>query len=148
MSSKDNLMAVADSSNAVAMFWAQCLEQSDRQVQIMLGVWQAVGDPQQMQRRWLDAVAQCLESFMRSPEFLEIMKRHLKVMTKLKELQNQLLQGTARQFGVPLADDISGLFERLNSTERTIVKRLQAIEHRLGDVEAKFGNAPDQHHLS
>ena len=41
----------------------------------------------------------------------------------------------ARQLGVPLTGDITGLFERLHSTEQTILKQLQAIEERLKVIE-------------
>jgi len=76
---------------------------------------------------------------MRTPVFMEVMKRNLKMTTDLKRLQDQALQGAARHLGQPTVADIAGLFERLNSTEQTIVARLRAIEERLKAVEAKLG---------
>ena len=58
-------------------------------------------------------------------------------MTDLKGMQDQVIQDTARQFGMPLATDITGLFERLHSTEQTILDRLTAIEERLKAIEPK-----------
>jgi hypothetical protein len=77
---------------------------------------------------------------------MEAMRQNLKVATDLKRMQDQAVQDTARQFGQPLAADITGLFERLNSTERTIVTRLQAIEDRLRALETKLGAAPAPGH--
>jgi hypothetical protein len=94
-----------------------------------------------MQRQWLDAVARSIEDFMRTPVFQEAMKRNLKMVTDLKRLQDQVLQGTARNLGQPLATDITGLFDRLQSTEQTIINRLQAIEDRLKAVEAKLNSS-------
>jgi hypothetical protein len=111
-------------------------------------VMQQACDPQQMQRRWLDAVAQSVESFMRTPAFLGAVKQNLKVMTDLKVFQDQLVKGAARQVGLPLADDISGLFERLDSIEREVLTRLGAVDSRLKAVEATLGNAPAQHYQS
>ena len=66
-----------------------------------------------------------------------MMKQQLKAVTDLKGMQDQVIQDTARQFGLPLAADITGLFERLHSTEQNILNRLQAIEDRLKAIETK-----------
>ena len=79
---------------------------------------QAAGDPQQLQRRWLDAVAASLEAFMRTPAFMELMKNNLKAVTDLKGLQDSVVQDVAREVGMPTAADITGLYERLHSTEQ------------------------------
>lgn len=121
----------ADPAAALTAFWVQWLEQSSRGTQALLEALQSASDPNQLQQAWLDATAQSFESFLRSPAYLELMRRNLKLMTDLKTMQDQAVHGTARHLGLPLADDISGLFERLNSTEQTILNRLQAIEDRL-----------------
>jgi hypothetical protein len=136
------LHAAADPTAALCSIWTQWLEQSAHGTQAMLEAMQTASDPQRVQRRWLDAVARSVEDFMRTPAFMEAMKRNLKMMTDLKVLQDQVLQNAARQLGQPLAADITGLFERLNSTEQTIVSRLRAIEGRLKAVEAKLGSPP------
>ena len=93
--------------------------------------------PSRLQARWLEAVSRSLDDFMRTPAFLEILKNNLKAVTDLKGMQNQVVEDTARQFGIPMTADITGLFERLHSTEQTIVSRLQAIEDRLKAIESK-----------
>lgn len=132
-----NSSAAADPAAMMAAFWTQWLEQSSRGTQALLEVMRAAGDPQQLQRRWLDAVARSLDEFMRTPVFMELLKNNLKAVTDLKSLQDQAVQDAARQFGLPLAVDITGLFERLRSTEQTILDRLKAIEDRLKAIEAK-----------
>lgn len=127
----------ADPATLMASFWTQWLEQSSRGTQALLEVMQAAGDPQQLQRRWLDAVAASLEAFMRTPAFLELTKTHLKAVTDLKGLQDSVVQDVARQAGVPTAADITGLYERVNSTEQVILKHLARIEDRLRALEAK-----------
>ncbi len=134
---KPNSTVSADPSTMIASFWTQWLEQSTRGTQALLEAVQTAGDPHQLQRRWLDAVARSLDDFMRTPTFLEILKNNLKAITDLKGMQDQVVQDTARHFGLPLAADITGLFERLHSTEQTILNRLQAIEDRLKAMETK-----------
>ena len=134
---KPNSAAVVDPVTAMATFWARWLEQSSRGTQALLEVMQTACDPQQLQRRWLDAVSRSLDDFMRTPAFLELLKINLKAMTDFKGLQDQVIEDTARRLGMPLAKDITGLFERLHSTGQTILARLQAIEDRLKAIESK-----------
>jgi hypothetical protein len=135
--SKPNADPTVDPASMMASFWTQWLEQSSRGTQAMLEVMNVAGDPQQIQARWLEAVSRSLDDFMRTPAFLEILKNNLKAVTDLKGMQNQIVEDAARQFGIPMTGDITGLFERLHSTEHTIVSRLQAIEDRLKAIESK-----------
>jgi hypothetical protein len=130
-------VAATDPSTLIASFWTQWLEQSSRGTQALLEVMQGTGDPQQLQRRWLDAISRSLDDFMRTPTFMQLVGNNLKAVTDLKGMQDQVIQDTARHFGMPLAADITGLFERLHSTEQNIVNRLQAIEERLKAIETK-----------
>jgi hypothetical protein len=134
---KPNSSAVADPVAAMASFWSQWLEQSSRGTQALLEAMKAAGDPQQIQRRWLEAVSRSLDEFMRSPAFLELLKNNLKAVTDLKGMHDQVVEDTARQLGMPMAKDITGLYERLHSTEQTILERLSAIEERLKAIESK-----------
>jgi hypothetical protein len=74
---------------------------------------------------------------MRTPAFLEAMQQNLKMMADLKTTQDRFLQDSARQLGLPLAADVTGLFERINSVEQTILGRLKAIEAKLKTLDAK-----------
>jgi hypothetical protein len=127
-----------------AEFWTGYLEQADAQGKAMLECFQTLGDPQQMQKKWLETVSKSLDSYMRTPAFLEVLQRNLKAMTEMKAFQDQVVQEIAHQAGVPLASDIYGLFERLYSVERTILARLKSIETKLGAIEAKLNT--DQGH--
>jgi hypothetical protein len=130
--------AAADPASMVAAFWAQWLEQSTRGTQALLEIMQGVGGPEQIkerQDRLLETAAESVDSFLRTPTFMELMRQQLKAITDLKTMQDQVVKGAARHLGMPLADDIFGLFERLHSTEQTILNRLQAIEDRLQVIE-------------
>jgi hypothetical protein len=130
--------ATSNPANALAELWTRMFEQSNQQARAMLDLMKAAGDPGELQRRWLDAIAQSLDGFMRTPAFLESMQHNLKVMTDLKGMQDRLMKDTAQQLGVPLAADITGLFERLNGAEQAILARLKGIEGRLKAIEARL----------
>jgi sulfite reductase alpha subunit-like flavoprotein len=130
-------------TNPFLAFWANYFEQSGTQTQALLENMQNLS-PQQVQKRWLDAMSQSLDSFMRSPAFLEGMQRQMKAITDFKAFQDQITQDVARQLNIPLASDIIGLFERLHSIENTVVARLKAIESRLAAIESRL-NVTDGH---
>jgi ribosomal protein L16 Arg81 hydroxylase len=130
--------STANPANALAELWTRLFEQSNHQARAMLDLMRVTGDPADVQRRWLDAMAQSLDSFMRTPAFLEAMQHNLKMMTDMKVMQDRYVQDAARQVGMPLADDITGLFERLNSAEQGILGRLKAIESKLRAIESKL----------
>src|SRR5262249_17814680 len=134
---KPTSSTAADPASLMASFWTQWLEQSSRGTQALLEVMQVAGDPLQIQRRWLDAVARSLDDFIRTPAFHDLLKNNLKAIPALRVLQDEVIQDPARHVGMPLAADITGLFERLHSTEQTILNRLQAIEDRLKAIESK-----------
>jgi hypothetical protein len=137
--------STTDPSFPFSGLWTGYFEQADAQGKAMLEcMQQAFGDPQKMQRRWLDSLSRSIDSYMRSPAFLEALQRNLKAMTDLKSFQDQVVQDLARHVGVPLASDIYGLFERLYSVEHTILARLKAIEGRLGAIETKIGDEQGQ----
>ena len=127
-----------DPAATLFSFWTQWMEQSACGTQAMLEAIQSAGDLQQLQRNWLDPIARSIEEFMRTPVFMEAMKRNLKAATDLKRLQDRVIGDASRQLGRPMASDITGLFDRLQSTEQAIISRLQAIEDRLKAVEDKL----------
>lgn len=133
--SKPAPSAAVDPSAALVSFWAQWMEQSSRGTQAILEAVQSTTDPNQLQKRWMDAMSDSFEDLYRTPAFMEMMRRNLKAMTDMKTMQDQVVHGAARELGLPLANDIAGLFERLNSTEQTILKRLESIENRLESIE-------------
>lgn len=134
-----NSNGAVDPANALASLWAQCFEQANDQARVMLAALNQAGDPGEIQKRWLEAVGQSLDGFMRTPAFLESMRQNLKLMTDLKSMQDQYIQDTGRALGIPLATDIAGLYERLHSHEHAILDRLGDIEERLRGIEAALG---------
>src|SRR3974390_1957645 len=106
--------------NTIVAMWAEYLQQTGAQSRAVLEGMAAMADPQKFQQRMLESLAESFDTFMRSPAFLEAMRKNLKMMTDMKKLQDQGIEDTARHFGAPLASDIHGLFERLSGVEHTI----------------------------
>src|SRR5262249_1333384 len=116
-------------------FWSKYVEQSQEQMKVLLDGVSGVGDPAALRRLWLDSLSKSLESYLRTPAFLEGMRRNLEVMTHLKGNAEDIAQEVARNAGIPRLGDISGLFERLQIGQEAILARLTGIEHRLERLE-------------
>jgi len=123
-------------ATAMMSFWVKWMEEASHGSQAVMEAMQSAGDPKQLQERWAAAMAESAESFLRTPAFMEVMRQNLKAITDMKRMQDNIVKDAARHLGMPLAEDITGLFDRLNSTEQKILKRLDAIEEKLQSIEA------------
>jgi hypothetical protein len=134
--------ATVDPSFPFAGLWTGYLEQADSQSKAMIEAFQSIGDPQKFQRQILDTLSKNLDTYMRSPAFLEGLQRNLRSMTDMKAMQDQVVQDVARHIGIPLASDIHSLFERVYNNEHAIIARLKAIEGRLATIESALEDRP------
>jgi hypothetical protein len=105
---------------------------------LMTGVAGAF-EPAAFRRQWLGAVAETLDRYMRTPAFLETMRRNFEAMTQCKGASEDLARDVSRATGIPRIDDISGLFERLQIGQEAIIARLGGLEQRLDALESREG---------
>jgi hypothetical protein len=116
-------------------FWSDCIEQSEERTKVLLDSMNGPGDLASLRHRWLESLGKSLEAYMRTPAFLEGMRRQFDVVTHLQETGEGAARDLAHAAGIPRIDDISGLFERMQSGQKAILARLAAIEERLADLE-------------
>lgn len=119
----------------LAELWSKCVERGGEQMQAVLNGMKEVMDPAALRRRCLEAVSQSLEQYMRTPAFLDGLRRHLEMTTQAKSLTEEWAAAFSRLTGIPRLADVSGLFERLKTGQEAILARLGAIERRLEALE-------------
>lgn len=143
-SGKDNegMSPAADPARDFLEFWRNYFEQTAIQTRILLETMQGGQTLDQLRNQWFASLSQSLDSFMRTPAFLEVLKQTLKRMVDLKLLQDQMTQSVAQQSGLPLAADVMGVFERVHSAEQTILTRLAMLEDRLEAIEKTLNSGP------
>jgi hypothetical protein len=123
-------------------FWSGYIKQVNDTTRELFDGINGSANVKTWQRRWLDTVAKSMDSYMRSPVFLEAMKQNADAMVKAKQQADDLLAEFARNANIPTASDISGLFERLHSIEEGILNRLGEIERRLDGIEQQLAATP------
>jgi hypothetical protein len=120
-------------------FWSDYIRRANDATRQFLDGVNGNSDVKTWQRRWSDAVSKSMDSYMRSPVFLQAMKQNTDSMIKAKRQADDLVTEIARNANIPTASDISGLFERLHSVEEVILSRLARIESRLKSIEEHAG---------
>jgi hypothetical protein len=146
----EGIAAVHDPARDFLDFWRNYFEQTAIQTRLLLENMQGGKGVEQLHHQWLDSLSQSLDTFMRTPAFLEVLKQTLKRMIELKNLQDQMTQSVVQQTGVSTSSDVAGIVDRIQSAEQTIMTRLAAIEDRLGAIETEVKDAPaePQHTVS
>jgi hypothetical protein len=118
-------------------FWVDCVERASATArQMFQTATGADADPRAWQRRWLEAVAQSMDAYLRSPAFLRAMKQNMDTIIKTKLQADDFAKEVARNANLPTASDVTGLFERLRSTQDAILARLAQMDRRLEAIEA------------
>ena len=119
-------------------FWAEYVQRaSDTARQMFQSATGADADPRTWQRRWLEAVGQSVDAYLRSPAFLDAMKQNMDMMIKAKLQADDFTKEFARNANLPTASDVTGIFERLRSVEDAILARLAQMDRRLEAIEAR-----------
>ena len=140
--SSEGRISAADPARDFLEFWTNYFEQTAIQTRILLEGMQGGKSLDQLHTQGLASLSQSLDGFMRTPAFLETLKQSLKRMIDLKRMQDQVSQSIAQQTGLPLATDVTGVFERIHSAEQTILKQLAKLDDRLKAIEKTLNSSP------
>lgn len=118
--------------------WSEYIQQANDATREMLDGYDDGAELKSWQRRWMNAIGESMEAYMRTPAFLETMKQNTDMAVKFKRQIDDWTSEAARNANLPTASDISGLFERLHSVEEVILKRLERIDERLTALEVQL----------
>ena len=145
--SNEGGFSAADPARDFLEFWKNYFEQTAIQTRILVeGMQEGKSldrkSLDQLHAQGLESLSQSLEGFMRTPAFLEVLKQSLKRMIDLKRMQDQVSQSVAQQTGLPMAADVTGVFERVHSAEQTILARLGMLDDRLKAIENTLNSSP------
>ena len=122
---------VADS---LLQFWSKCIEQNAEQTETMLKYFRGSSDLPGLRRMWLDSLSKSLDTYMRSPAFLQTMQRNLETAVTMHSLAEGWARGVAQSSGQQIPDP-TGIFKSLLEVQQAILDRLTAIEERLAALE-------------
>jgi hypothetical protein len=90
---------------------------------------------QQMQRMFFDALAKYCDDFMRSEQFLKMMKETMDRSLAFKQQVDQFLSQLQRGMQSPAKADMDDLGGLLRSIEERVLSRLSDLEDKVAAVE-------------
>ncbi len=126
-----------NATDTFTQFWGDMLSRMNAQAGGSSGAGQMSPEAsRQMQRLFFDAMAKFFDDFMRSEQFLGMMKETMDRSLALKQQVDQFLTQLHRGTQTPAkadVDDISGL---LRSIEANVLDRLERLESKVAAVEA------------
>ncbi len=89
----------------------------------------------QMQRMFFDAMAKYAEDFMRSEQYLKMMKQTMDQSLAFKRMMDEFLTKAHRGVMSPTRDDVDDIASLLRGIEERVFERLGRIEERVAAVE-------------
>jgi hypothetical protein len=116
-------------------FWSECVSK-------MSGAGFAPSPTQvsddamkQMRRAFFDAWAHHCEEFMRSPAFLEGMKKAMDGALAFREQLNEFMTKALHESQIPARSDTDSILLVLRSMEERVLDRLDRLEERVASIE-------------
>jgi hypothetical protein len=88
------------------------------------------------QRMFMDAWSRYLDDYMRSPQFLEMLKRTMDNAMSFKQQMDKFVAQSLKTSGVPSREDADYTIEVLHGMERRLNKRLDELSDRISAMES------------
>lgn len=118
--------------------WSSCAAEASESTRELFEAYDRSGDAPRLRRAWLDSARDNVDNYLRSPEFLNVMRQNIDVLIKAKRQLNELYKELARQAGISSSGDIHELSERLRAAGQSIRTRLIDIEKNLATIDEKL----------
>ena len=123
--------------NPFVAFWRDAFQKSTELTQAAFQSMTQVGEWDKLRRQWPQALSTTLDNYMRSPAFLDNMRRNMEMFTQWQSHMDDWARDLSRLTGMPRINDIAGLFDRLRQNQEAILAQLSAIEKRLQAMEER-----------
>jgi hypothetical protein len=86
----------------------------------------------------LKVLAETWDEYMRTPQFMEMMKASLNGALDLKRMARDGINRVYEQFESPTKEDIDDLLLAVRHVERRLLDRLEELDNRVANLDEKF----------
>ena len=111
----------------------------------MASVWSqfSPGSPpsdemRKMRGGMLKVLAETWDEYMRTPQFMELMKASLSGALDLKRMARAGMNRAHEQFENPSKEDIDGVLMAIRHVERRLLDRLEGLDERVANLDEKI----------
>jgi prefoldin subunit 5 len=134
----DNMDKAFDQAAAFQKLWMDSLAN-------MASVWSqfSPGSPptdemRKMRGGMLKVLAETWDEYMRTPQFMEMMKASLNGAVDLKRMARDGMNRVHEQLENPSKEDIDGVLLAIRHVERRLLDRLEGLDDRVGNLNEKI----------
>src|SRR5215469_12139382 len=136
----DNTDKIFDQAAAFQKLWMDSLTE-------MAGVWSqyTAGSPpidemRKMRGGMLKVLAETWDEYMRTPQFLEMMKASLNGALDLKRMAREGMNRVHEQFENPSKQDVDDVLLAIRHVERRLLDRLEGLDDRVANLNERIDN--------
>jgi len=97
-----------------------------------------------MRSGMLKALADAWNDFMRSPQFMEVMKVSLNSAFDMRSMMRENMNKLHEQFETPSKEDVDGILLAIRHVERRVLDRLEGMEERAGELSESLERLEDK----
>ncbi len=134
----DNMSKTFEQAAAFQKLWMDSFAR-------MAGVWTqfSPGSPppeevRKMRDGMLKVLGETWDEFMRTPQFMEMMKASLNGALDLKRMAREGINRMHDEFQTPNKEDIDGVLMALRHVERRLLDRLESIDDRIARLDERI----------
>jgi hypothetical protein len=134
----DNMDKAFDQAAAFQRLWMDSLVN-------MANVWSqfSPGSPpsdemRKMRSGMLKVLGETWDDYMRTPQFMEMMKASLNGALDLKRMARDGINRVHEQFENPSKEDIDGVLMAIRHVERRLLDRLEGLDDRVANLDEKI----------
>ncbi|MBV8215028.1 MAG: hypothetical protein JOZ08_17615 [Verrucomicrobia bacterium] len=134
----DNTGKIFDQVAAFQKLWMDSFTE-------MAGVWSqySAGSPpvdemRRMRGGMLKVLAETWDEYMRTPQFLEMMKASLNGALDLKRMAREGMNRVHDQFENPTKQDVDDVLLAIRHVERRVLERLEGLDERVANLNERI----------
>jgi BMFP domain-containing protein YqiC len=141
--SNDEPQAGPPGMNTFAKMWSDFVTESMR-AGLSFSIDRAPPEvSRDMQSQMLKAWGDYCEKFMRSEDFLSMLKQSLSVSVEARKQFNDMLANTQHELQLASRQDVDQIMATLQRMEHSMVDYLEELAARLSDLEHKLADVTD-----
>lgn len=92
---------------------------------------------QAMRRTFFDAMARLCDDYLRSPQFLEMMKQSMDHALAFRRQLNQFLTSALQAAQMPTQEDLGEIREALQSIQDGLLQRVEDLSRRVNSLDKR-----------
>ena len=97
-----------------------------------------VDEMRKMRGGMLKVLGETWDEYMRTPQFMELMKASLNGALDLKRMAREGMNRAHEQFENPSKEDIDGVLMAIRHVERRLLDRLEGLDERVVNLDEKI----------